>query len=143
MILAQLRAGVERSPAACAACVNETFVRSILVSDSTRTARIRSRSTPASASAIWASTTPNLTPRLNREPRVSSARYFSRRASAFSAVVSWICPSSRTSSRDQVVEQVEDRRRQHVHAEEAKVMTRAQAGQPAAAARPGSGSASR
>ena len=32
------------------------------------TARIRSRSTPASARAIWASTIPNLTPRLNREP---------------------------------------------------------------------------
>ena len=42
--------------------------------------------------------------------------------------MSWIWPSSRTSSSDQVVEQVEDRRRQHVHAEEAEVMPRAEAG---------------
>ena len=42
--------------------------------------------------------------------------------------MSWIWPSSRTSSSDQVVEQVEDGRRQHVHAEEAEVMARAQAG---------------
>ena len=32
--------------------------------DSSRRARIRSRSTPASARATWASTTPNFTPRL-------------------------------------------------------------------------------
>ena len=47
---------------------------SIRTIDSSKSARIRSRSTPPRARAIWASTTPNLTPRLNREPRVSSAR---------------------------------------------------------------------
>ena len=42
--------------------------------------------------------------------------------------MSWIWPPSRTSRRDEVVEQVEDRRGQDVHAEEAEVMPRPEAG---------------
>ena len=42
--------------------------------------------------------------------------------------MSWIWPSSRTSLRDEFVQQVEHGGRQHVHPEEAEVMARPQAG---------------
>ena len=47
----------------CSAVIAGTFCSTRTI-DSSNSARIRSRSTPASASATWASTTPNLTPRL-------------------------------------------------------------------------------
>ena len=60
---------------------------STLATEPINSDNIRSRSTPARARAIWASTTPNFTPRLCRVPEVSSARYFSWPASFCKAVV--------------------------------------------------------
>ena len=101
---------------------------SIRTIDSSSPASIRSRSTPARARAIWASTTPNLTPRLCRAPGSRAPGIFSRRASSVQGGRQLDLARLADVAPDQVVEQVEDGGREHVHAEEAEVMPRAEAG---------------
>ena len=89
---------------------------------------MRSRSAPARARAIWASTMPNLTPRLKRDPAglqrqisLATGQGIHRGGELDRAQLADVAA-------DQVVEQLEDRRRQQVHAEEAEEMPRAEAG---------------
>ena len=127
MISRERKSSIDTVPTATKTAYRFVFCSS-RVRVSTRTVRIRSRSTPAIARAICASTTPNLTPRLNREPRVSIARYLSRRASAFKCRGELDLPVFANVVVNQRVQQVEDGRRQHVHAEEAKIMARPETG---------------